>query len=148
MTQDWRTLMIDDDAGIRDVLERTRAIAVIGAKDRPAEAAYKIPVYLSEQGYRVVPINPTLSTAFGVTAFASLDAVKEPVEMVNVFRASANIPVHADEALRLKPYCFWMQLGIRHASAAEKLARAGIRVVQDRCIYVEHQRLLGGDGSS
>jgi len=100
---------------------------------------------MHEHGYRIVPINPKLETALGVAAKPTLGAIDEPIDLVDVFRAPSFVPAHADEvlAMRPRPKVFWMQLGVRSPEAAERLARAGVKVVQDRCLKVEHQRLLG-----
>ena len=107
--------------------------------------AYRVPRYLQARGYRIVPINPKLERVLGEPAVASLADVGEPIDLVNVFRAPAHVPGNVDEFLALAPApaAVWLQLGIRHEPAAERLRAAGIRVVQDRCLMVEHARLFG-----
>jgi hypothetical protein len=144
---DWRGHLVDDDAGLRRILAEARTIAVLGAKDGPGEPAYFVPAYLAARGYRVLPVNPELGqrAVHGVPAVDHLRRLEEPVDVVEVFRAPAHLPAHAEEilAMRPRPPVVWFQLGIRNAAAAERLARAGIRVVQDRCMMPEHRRLLG-----
>lgn len=145
MSDDWRQNLIDNDEEIRRILQESRRIAVIGIKDesRASEPAHAVPRYLREHGYRIYGVNPNYPSVFGQPTVARLTDIGEEIDIVEVFRAPQNIPPHAEEALQKRPKVFWMQSGIRHAEAAEKLARAGIKVVQDRCMYVEHRRLIG-----
>lgn len=133
------------DEEIRALLERVRTIAVLGMKTGETEDAWRVPRYMAEQGYRIVPVNPKLDRALGREAHASLAEVAERVDLVNVFRASQHVPAHVDEILALspRPRAVWLQLGIRSEAAAERLEGAGIAVVQDRCLMVEHRRLFG-----
>ena len=100
---------------------------------------------MQREGYRIVPVNPKLASVLGEQAVASLSQVDGAVDLVNLFRASDNIPAHVDEILALapRPLAVWMQLGIHNGGAAARLRAAGIQVVQDRCIMVDHRRLLG-----
>ena len=145
---DWQRLLVEDDAGLRQVLETARRVAVLGIKDerRPYEAAHYIARYLQEAGYEVEGINPGVTETLGIRVRPNLADVDPPVELLDVFRNAGNIPAHVDEVLALpperRPRIFWMQLGIRHDEAARRLAQAGIQVVQDRCILVEHRRLV------
>jgi len=144
---DWRTSLIDDDAGPGAILRGARTIAVLGAKTGTAEPSYYVPAYLRERGYRLLPVNPTIAgqALHGARVVARLAELREPVDVIEIFRRAEYLPGHADEILALpwRPKVVWFQLGIRHDAAAEKLARAGIRVVQDRCMMPEHRRLLG-----
>jgi predicted CoA-binding protein len=135
----------ESDDALREILGRARTIAVVGIKDREGEDAHRVPRYLQQHGYRIVPVNPKLSSVLGEPAFARLGDVPEPIDLVDVFRAPEFVPAHAEEILALprRPFAVWLQLGIRHDAAAERLRAAGIRVVQDRCILIEHRRLLG-----
>ncbi len=142
----WRENLVDDDAGLTRILRETRTMAVLGAKAPPYEPAHYVPAYLLEQGYRILPVNPTIAgqRLFGVAVVPTLADLAEPVDVVEVFRRPEYLPGHADEVLALarRPAVVWFQLGIRHDGAAERLARAGIRVVQDRCMMPEHRRLM------
>lgn len=144
----WQANLVEDDAGLRRVLEGARRVAVLGIKDerRPYEAAHYIARYLQEAGYEVEGINPGVTETLGIQVRPTLADVDPPVELLDVFRNADNIPAHVDEVLALplerRPRVFWMQLGIRHDEAARRLAQAGILVVQDRCILVEHRRLI------
>lgn len=144
---DWRTLLVDDDAGLVRILRETRSIAVLGAKGEPGQPACYVPAYLKARGYHVVGVNPTRAgeRLFGEPVVATLADLPAPVDVIEVFRRPQFLPGHAGEILRLPwmPAVVWFQLGIRHDGAAAELARAGIRVVQDRCMMPEHRRLLG-----
>ena len=143
---DWRDNVIDDDEGLARILREARTVAVLGAKAQPSAPAYYVPAYLAHQGYRILPVNPTLSgrPIHDTVTVAMLADLAEPVDVVDVFRRPEYLPGHAAEILSLpwKPAVVWFQLGIRNDAAAERLARAGIRVVQDRCMMPEHRRLV------
>ena len=145
---DWRAGLIDDDDGLRRILREARAIAVLGAKAEPHAPAHFVPAYLGERGYRILPVNPKLAgrALHGAPVVATLAELAEPADVVEVFRRPEFLPGHAEEILAMprRPAVVWFQLGIRHDGAAEMLARAGILVVQDRCMMPEHRRLVGG----
>ena len=136
---------MDRDDQLRDLLQRVHTIAVVGIKEGRSDDAYRIPAYLQRCGYRILPVNPKLERVLGEATVPALCALREPVDLVNLFRASAHVPSHVDEILALEPLptAVWTQLGIRHDEATARLADAGIEVVQDRCLMVEHRRLLG-----
>ena len=143
--------MSEPDSELEAVLRQAHSIAVVGIKDLETEDAYRIPQYMQAHGYRIVPVNPKLDSVLGQTARSSLAALEEPIDIVNLFRAAEHIPAHVEEILALdpRPHAVWMQLGIHHGQAAASLRAAGIAVVQDRCIMVEHRRLIGmGDGAA
>ena len=133
------------DDEIRELLSRARTIAVVGIKAGEDEDAHRVPAYLQQQGYRIVPVSPKLDRVLGEAAHPSLRELREPIDLVNLFRAPRHVPAHVDEILAMSPLpaAAWLQLGIRHDEAAERLEAVGIAVVQDRCILVEHRRLLG-----
>ncbi|MGH0030450.1 MAG: CoA-binding protein [Myxococcota bacterium] len=134
-----------EDAALRDLLRSTRTIAVLGIKQGDADDAFRVPRYLQAQGYRILPVNPKLETVLGEPVAKHLAGVAEPYQLLNVFRAAAHLPGHVDEILALehRPRAVWFQLGIRDDASAARLAEHGIAVVQDRCLMVEHRRLLG-----
>jgi hypothetical protein len=134
------------DAELREILERCQRIAVIGIKAGAQDDAFRVPKYMQEHGYEIVPVSPKLERVLGECCFARLADVPEPVELVDVFRAPEHLPAHVDEILALaeRPYAVWFQLGIRHDAGAARLRAAGVRVVQDRCLMVEHRRLREG----
>lgn len=139
---------MDNDQKISDeitaLLRATRTIAVIGIKDGEAEDAFRVPQYLQQVGYRIVPINPKLDSVLDEHCYANLSEVDLDVDIVDLFRASEHIAGHVDEILALDPppRAVWMQLGIHHGQAAQRLRDAGIEVIQDRCIMVDHRRLV------
>ena len=144
---DWQAHLIDDDAGLARILREARTVAVLGAKAQPSAPAHYVPAYLAANGYRLRPVNPLLTgqRLFGEAVVATLADLDGPVDVIDVFRRPEFLPGHAAEIVRLpwRPAAVWFQLGIRNDAAAHVLARAGIRVVQDRCMMPEHRRLLG-----
>ena len=147
---DWKVNLVDDDAGLTRILREARTVAILGAREHPAAPANYVPAYLASRGYLLRPVNPRLAgqTVLGQTAVGTLADLTEPVDVVEVFRRSEFLPGHAAEILKLhwKPAVVWFQLGIRNDTAAATLARAGIRVVQDRCMMPEYRRLIGSGG--
>ena len=141
---DWHKNIVEDDDVIRKILKEYHTTAVVGIKDesRVHEAAHSVPAYLHSRGYHIIPVNPHYRSVFGISTLPSLREIKESVDIVQIFRSPKNMMKHANEALKIKPKVFWMQTGIRHQEAAHKLASAGIIVIQDRCMYMEHLRLL------
>jgi predicted CoA-binding protein len=142
---DWRALLVDDDSGLTAIFRESKTVAVLGAKADSSEPAYYVAAYLHSRGYHVRPVNPRFAgrRLHDADTVASLRDLAEPTDVIEVFRRPEYLPGHADEILALpwRPKTVWFQLGIRHDGAAEKLARAGIRVVQDRCMMPEHRRL-------
>jgi predicted CoA-binding protein len=137
--------MVSSDNGlIRKVLEETRTIAVVGLSSRPERAGYYVPAYLQEQGYRIIPVNPYLeSEVLGERPYPDLASVPEPFDLVLLFRKSEAVPPFVEEAIRIGAKAVWMQLGIAHPEAAERARAAGLDVVMDRCILVEHRVKVG-----
>jgi len=135
-----------DDERLRALLGRVRTIAVLGIKDDPGEDAFRVAAHLQGAGYRILPVNPKLERVLGEPCAPRLAALGESPDLIDVFRAPHHLPGHVDEILTLPtlPEAVWFQLGIRHDDAAARLARAGIEVVQDRCLMVEHRRLRPG----
>ena len=139
-------VLVADDAGLRAILTGARAIAVIGASADPARPSHEVMAYLQRAGYRVVPVNPRAQRVLGVPAVASLAAAAPPIDLACVFRRPAEVEAHVDEAIAAGVAVLWLQLGVVAPAAAARAARAGLRVVMDRCIAVEHARLLRGRG--
>lgn len=131
---------------IRDILQGSKTIAVLGASTKTHRAAYYVPRYLHANGYEVIPVNPTAEgeQLFDHTVLSNLDELERPVDIVNVFRRPSHLPDHLPEILAMDPLpkTVWLQQGIRHDEVAGALSDAGIDVVQDRCMLVDHQRLL------
>ena len=141
----WRSHLVEDDAGIRRILEATSRIAVLGIKTaETGQPAFYVPEYSQRRGYEIVPVPvyyPTVTEILGERVYRKVADVPGDVDMVNVFRRPGDIPPHVDDILAKKPSSVWFQLGIRNEDAAERLARAGIDVVQDRCLLVELRRI-------
>jgi predicted CoA-binding protein len=133
------------DGQLREALRTARVIAVLGAHGDPARPAFYVPDYLHAQGYRILPVNPQLAghTLWGEPARASLAALAEPVDIVDVFRRPDQLPGHLADVLAMapRPRLVWLQQGIRHADFVRAVQDAGIDAVQDRCALVEHRRL-------
>jgi uncharacterized protein len=136
-------MQTDDE--LRAFLAGARRIAVLGAHVDPEKPAHYVPDYLHRKGYRILPANPVYAgrTLWGEPVRASLAEISGPVDVLDVFRRSAQVADHADEILALRPGLVWLQSGIRNDAVASRLEDAGIPVVQDRCLMVEHRRLLG-----
>ena len=141
----WRSHLVDAPADIARIVAESRRIAVLGIKteDQRDQAAFYVPEYMARAGYDIVPVPvyyPEVTEILGRPVHRSLQAIAPPVDMVNVFRRSRDIPPHLPDILAAHPRVVWFQLGIVNDEAAETLARAGIDVVQDRCLLVEHRR--------
>jgi len=146
MTDDdaWRQHIISDDAGVRRIIGETRRIAVLGMKTDPDQPAYYVPEYARDAGMEVVPVPvyyPDVTEIMGERVYRRVADVPGEVDLVNVFRRGRDVPPHVDDIIAKRPKAVWMQLGIRNDEAAERLARAGIDVVQDRCLLIEMRRL-------
>jgi predicted CoA-binding protein len=125
---------------IRRILAETRTIAVVGLSSQPERAGYYVPAYLQAQGYRILPVNPYLSgTVLGEKPYPDLEAVPVPVDLVLLFRRSEAVPPFVEQAIRIGAKAVWMQLGIVNEPAAERARQAGLEVVMDRCMLVEHR---------
>lgn len=137
--------VLDDPDEIRRFLDSPSRVAVIGMKREGA--ARSVPEYLAERGFEVLPVNPKYDKLAGREAVDRVDEIDEPVEIVDIFRRSEVLPGHVDEILAMEspPDLVWFQLGIRNDGAAQRLVDAGISVVQDRCIKVQHAHLVGDD---
>ncbi len=145
---DWRRNLLDDDARIGELLRSTRRVAVLGIKteSQADQAAFYVAKYLHDQGVEVIPVPvyyPEVKAILGEPVFRKVADVPGPVDIVDVFRRPSDVPAHLEDILAKKPRAVWLQLGIRNDQAAEALARAGILVVQDRCLMVEHRRHAG-----
>lgn len=141
----WQHNLVEDPDAVREILESIHRIAVLGIKpeSRSLQPAYFVPKYLQDVGYDVVPVPtyyPEVEEILGRPVYRQVAAVPGEVDMVNVFRRPRDIPPHVDDLIEKGPAVVWFQLGIRNDEAAERLAKAGIRVVQDRCTMADHRR--------
>lgn len=140
----WKENLLGSDAEIKELLQNTKTIAVVGIKIESFQPAFYVPKYMQEAGFKIVPVPvyyPDATEILGETVYRKLTDIPEDVDLVNIFRRSADVPKHTDDILAKKPKAVWMQSGIYHAEVAETLARAGIKVVQDLCLMVEHRAL-------
>lgn len=125
---------------ITDLLKKAKTIAVVGLSDSPFRASHGVSAYMQAQGYKIVPVNPTIESALGEDSYKSLREVKEKIDIVDIFRRSEFVPEVVDQAIELKVPVIWMQEGVIHEQAAEKARQAGITVIMDKCILKEHRK--------
>jgi len=146
MSEAWRDNLVTDQESIARIVRECKRIAVLGMKTEAQrdQPAFYVPEYMARAGYDIVPVPvyyPDVTEILGRPVYRTVQAVPAPVAMVNVFRRPRDIPPHVEDILAARPRVVWLQLGIRHDAAAEAWAKAGIQVVQDRCLLVEHRRL-------
>jgi predicted CoA-binding protein len=144
-TNDWQQHLLDTPDEIHALLDRAHRVAVLGIKpeDRSDRPAHYVPAYAQQAGMSIVPVPvyyPDVTSILGEPVYRTLQAIPGPIDLVNVFRRPQDIPPHVDDIIAKRPAAVWFQLGIREDASAERLARAGIDVVQDRCLLVELQR--------
>ncbi len=134
----------DSDEGLVTVLlKEARTIVVVGISDREDRDSYKIAKYLKQNGYKIIPVNPKLPEVLGEPCYPDLKSIPEHVDVVDIFRSIDAIPGIVDEAVSIGAGSVWMQLGLAHDEAAEKARRAGLSVVMNRCMKIEHLRRKG-----
>lgn len=137
-------MIVDDVAGIRRILKNSRTIAVVGLSANWWRPSYFAAKYMQEYGHRIIPVNPMYTEVLGEKCFASLAEVPEQIDIVDCFRKSEEMPALAEQAIAMGAGCLWMQLGVANAAAAAIASKAGLDVVADRCVKIEHARLFGG----
>lgn len=131
------------DNEIRSKLQQARTIAVVGMSDRPERDSFAVARFLQRNGYRVLPVNPNLAgRVLGEQPYASLRDIKEHVDIVNVFRRAEFVPAVAEDAIAIGADVLWTQLGVANQAAAQRAQRAGLGMVMNRCIAIEHRRLM------
>ena len=129
---------------IKEILQTYKTIAVVGLSSQPWRASHSVSEYMQNAGYRIIPVNPNETEVLGERAYGSLDAVPERFEIVDIFRRSEYVPEIVEAAIRRNARVIWMQLGVIHDEAAERAQGAGLEVVMDRCMKIEHARFFGG----
>ena len=135
--------MTQIQADIRELLGAAKTIAVVGLSDRPDRSSFGVASYLQRQGYRIIPVNPHLTgPVLGEKPFASLRDLPMPVDIVQIFRRPEFVPPVVEDAIAIGAPAIWMQLGIAHEGAAAKAEAAGLQVVMDRCMAVDHRMLM------
>ncbi len=144
-SSDWRSHLLETSADIRGMLERTHRVAVLGIKTPESmQAAYYVAEYVQKAGYEVIPVPvyyPDVTDILGQKVYRKLADIPGNIDLVDVFRRPRDIPAHVDDIIAKRPKTVWFQLGIRNDESAERLARAGIDVVQDHCLMVELRRI-------
>ena len=133
---------IEDRGEIKKLLEESRVIAVVGHSDKAYRTSYSIAQYLRAAGYKVYAVNPTIDSVNGEPAYPDLAAVPEPIDIVDVFRRSEYLDKVVDEAIAVKAKAVWAQLGVIDDAAAKKAEAAGLKMVMDRCLKVDHAALI------
>lgn len=128
---------------VKDLLCNCRVVAVVGLSPDPSRDSHRVAAYMQQRGYRIIPVNPKAASILGEQCYPDLAAIPEPVDVVDVFRASEHTPAIAKEAAAIGAKCLWLQLGVRNEEAASHARGCGLLVVQDKCLKVEHHRLLG-----
>jgi predicted CoA-binding protein len=128
---------------ILELLKKYRTIAVVGLSSNPARPSFGVTEYMQEAGYRIIPVNPNETEVLGEKSYARLEVVPEKIDIVNIFRRAEDIPPVVESAIRIGAKVVWMQSGIENEGAAKKARAAGLVVVEDACILVEHRRRAG-----
>lgn len=128
---------------MKDILLSAKTIASVGLSSNQQKESFGIASYLKEQGYRIIPVNPTASEILGEKAYPDLSSIPEKVDVVQVFRKPEDVPPVVDEAIKIGAKAVWMQEGIVHEEAAQKAREAGLQVVMDACMRGTHRRLVG-----
>ena len=136
-----------NDEKVAQILSQARTIAVVGLSDKPWRASNGVARYLQQSGYKIFPVNPNINEALGERSFARLEDIPESVDIIDVFRRSEFVQDLVAPALRSAAKLIWMQEGVRDQEAAELLRLNGVEVVMDRCLMVEHMRLLGSSSN-
>ena len=132
---------MSQEAIIVKMLRETKAIATVGFSTKAHKPSHYVPRYLLEEGYQVIPVNPNADEILGQKAYPTLEQVPMEVDMVQLFRPSDQVAPHVDEAIEMGAKFIWMQLGIKNKEVAAKAREAGLEVIQNRCLMVDHRRL-------
>lgn len=134
---------MNDDQMMKDILLSTKTIASVGLSSNQQKESYWIVSYLKDQGYRIIPVNPTADEILGEKAYPDLESVPEKIDVVQIFRKPEDVPPVVDSAIKVGAKVVWMQEGIVNEEAAQKARQAGLQVVMDACMRVTHRRLIG-----
>jgi uncharacterized protein len=134
---------MNNDQMMKDILVSAKTIASVGVSSNPGKESFWIAKYLKDQGYRIIPVNPTAGEILGEQAYPDLESVPEKIDVVQVFRKSEDVPPVVESAIKAGAKAVWMQEGIVNEEAAQKAREAGLQVVMDACMRVTHRRLIG-----
>ena len=137
---------MDDSEKVRRILRTHKTLAVVGLSAQWHRPSYFAAKYMQEHGYRVIPVNPTYDAILGEKCYKSLRDIPEPVDIVDCFRKSIEIPALAEDAIAIGAKVLWMQLGVQSAAARSRAEAAGLEVIENRCVKIEHGRFFGGLG--
>ncbi len=132
---------VESDNDLRDLITSARTIAVVGLSPKEHRDSHRVAAYMQQQGFRIIPVNPNATEVLGEKAYPSLRDVPEPVDIVDVFRRAEYVDDVAQQAVEIGAGAIWMQMGVVNESAAETADQAGLKVVMDRCLMVDHGRL-------
>ena len=130
------------DEEVVELLKSTKTVAVVGISHKEDRDSYKVAKYLKEHGYKIIPVNPKYKEVLGEPCYPDLKSIPEKIDVVDIFRKVDAIPGIVDEAIAVGAGAVWMQLGLAHNESAEKARQAGLKVVMNKCMKIEHQRLL------
>jgi len=125
---------------IQSILRESKRIAVVGLSDKESRDSYRVAQYMIGQGYEIVPVNPAISKTLGLSSYPDLASVPEPIDVVNIFRRLEHIPPIVEQAIEVGAKTIWTQYGLTDEISAERARKAGLKVVMDRCIKVEHMQ--------
>lgn len=134
---------MNNDQMLKDILLSAKTIASVGLSSNPGKESFWIVKYLQDQGYRIIPVNPTADEILGEKAYPDLESITETIDVVQVFRKPEDVPPVVESAIKVSAKVVWMQEGITHEEAAQKAREAGLQVVMDACMRVTHRRLIG-----
>ena len=134
--------MIEDNAGLRRLLQETKTIAVVGLSPRPDRPSHEVAAYLQRAGYRIIPVNPACEEVLGEKCYPSLREIPVPIDLVDVFRRPEDVMAVAEDAIAVGARALWLQLGVIAPQAAARAEQAGLKVVMDRCTKIDHRALL------
>ncbi len=132
-----------DNFELKEILKSTKVIASVGLSSNPEKESYSIVEYLQQQGYTIIPVNPTATEILGEKVYPSLSAIPVKVDLVQVFRKPEDVPPVVDEAIKIGAKVIWMQVGIEHEESAREAQAAGLKVVMNACMRVAHRMLIG-----
>lgn len=129
---------------VRRILASARTVAIVGLSDKPERDSHRVAAYLQQAGYRIIPVNPNLSSVLGEKAYPNLRAIPEPVDVVDIFRKPEAVPEIVEDAIAIGARVVWMQDGIVHNAAADRARQAGLTVVMNKCMMREHRAWRAG----
>ena len=135
--------IITDPERIRKIIEETKTVAIVGMSNKPEGDYFIVARYLQNHGFRIIPVRPEKMEILGEQTVSDAADITEKVDVLDIFRNSGQVMEHIEEAIKLKPKVFWMQLGVENHAAAEKLVEAGINVIMNKCIKIEHAKYFG-----